>query len=175
MGAALVSMVANLTLGSEKCVAAHEQARVLLGRAEAARKSLQHLIQADSEAFAGFSRAMKMPKNDEAERATREKAMQEALVQATEVPLEICRQALEACELSVTAAEIGNATAVSDAGVGAALAEAAVRGGALNVEINVGYLKDKDFAARAQAQAEALVRRAAELREQALRTTASRL
>lgn len=175
IGAALVSMVAGLTVGSPKCAEAHEQAADMRARSEEARMELQELVQLDAEAFAAFSRAMKMSKNDEAERTAREHAMQEALLTATEIPLRICRRAVAVCELSVTAAEIGNASAVSDAGVGAVLAEAAARGASLNVDINVGYLKDRDFAQRAKEEADGLVQRAAALRQRALASTMSRL
>lgn len=175
IAAALVSMVASLTVASPKCEDAHEAARELLRRSEAVRASLQDLIQEDSQAFAGFAAAQKLPKAEEAQRVAREKAMQAALLVATETPLRICREAVAACELSLTAAEIGNAAAVSDAGVGAVLAEAAVKGASLNVDINVGYLKDQDFAARAQAEAQELVLRAAAVRQRAVAVTASRL
>ena len=175
IGAALVSMVASLTVGSPKYAEAHQQAMELRARADEARGELQELVQRDAEAYDAFSQAAKMPKAEEEQRMAREGAMQQALVAATETPLRICRRAVVVCELSVIAAEIGNASAVSDAGVGAVLAEAAARGAALNVDINVGYLKDRDFAAQAKAEADGLVQRAAGLREKALAHTMSRL
>lgn len=175
LGAALVSMVAGLTVGSAKYAESHGEAAELRVRSEEARQELQQLVQRDAEAFAAFSRASKMSKANEEERIARERAMQEALVTATEVPLRICRCAVAVCELSVMAAKIGNAAAVSDAGVGAVLAEAAARGASLNVDINVGYLKDRGFARQAREEADALVQRAAALRQEALTHTMARL
>lgn len=175
LGAALVSMVAGLTEGSAKYAEVHGRAAELRMRSEEARLELQQLVQRDAEAFAAFARAMKMPKGNDEERMARERAMEEALVTATEVPLQICRWAVVVCELSVIAAEIGNAAAVSDAGVAAVLAEAAALGASLNVDINVGYLKDRGFARQAEEEADALVQRAAALRREALAHTTERL
>ena len=171
LGAALVGMVCNLTLGREKYAGVEAQMHDLVGRTEAARARLQELLQEDTTAYNGVLEAYRLPKQTEAEVAARKAAVQAGLVVAANVPLEICRVALEVCKLSLTAAELGNPNAVTDAGVGVLLAEAAVVGAALNVKINLGSIEDAEFVAAAAAQVEALQAEAAALRAEVLAVT----
>jgi formiminotetrahydrofolate cyclodeaminase len=83
--------------------------------------------------------------------------MQEALQVATNVPLRIAEAAVRVMELCSPVAEKGNVWAVSDAGVAVLMAEAALRSAALNVLINLGSLKDKEFAAQKRAQLDRLL------------------
>ena len=175
LGAALVSMVCNLTLGREKYAGVEEQMQDLVGRTEAARARLQELLQEDTTAYNGVLEAYRLPKQTEAEIAARRAAVQAGLVVAANVPLEICRVALEVCKLSLTAAELGNPNAVTDAGVGVLLAEAAVVGAALNVKINLGSIEDGEFVAATAAQVEALQAEAAALRAEVLAVTNAKI
>jgi formiminotetrahydrofolate cyclodeaminase len=175
LGAALVSMVCNLTLGREKYAGVEAQMQDLVGRTEAARARLQELLQEDTTAYNGVLEAYRLPKQTEAEIAARKAAVQTGLVVAANVPLEICRVALEVCKLSLTAAELGNPNAVTDAGVGVLLAEAAVVGAALNVKINLGSIDDAEFVAATAAQVEALQAEAAALRAGVLAVTNAKI
>ncbi len=107
--------------------------------------------------------------------AGRKAAVQAGLIVATTVPLEICQVALQVCELSRTAALLGNPQAVTDAGIGAVLGEAAVVGAALNVKINLGSIEDADFVKRAAAEIETLQAEAAALRAKVLGISHSKL
>ena len=175
LGAALVSMVCNLTAGREKFAAVDAEMKALVQKSEAARVRLQELLQDDTTAYNGVITAFKMPKETDDEKAARKAAVQAGLVVAANVPLEICRVAVEVCRLSRTAAELGNPQAVTDAGVGAILGEAAVVGAALNVRINLGSIEDCDYTATAAAEIDKIEAEAAALRAEVLAITLSKL
>jgi formiminotetrahydrofolate cyclodeaminase len=145
LGAALVSMVANLTLGKEKYKDVQPQIEQLLGESEKLRQEMQDLIQKDTEVYGGLSEVYKMPKSTDAEKAARTAKMQEALKLACQVPFEIGLKSLDVAKLALRAAEIGNVGAVSDAGVAVLLAQACAQSAALNVKINVNSIKDEAY------------------------------
>jgi len=157
LGAALISMVCNLTVGKEKYADVQGDIEALLEKSEALRKELTDLLEEDVEAYTAYSKAAKMPRGTEEEKAERAQAMQEALQVATDVPLRIAEAAVKVMELCRPAAEKGNVWAVSDAGVAVLMAEAALRSAALNVLINLGSLKDKEFAAQKRAKLDSLL------------------
>ena len=157
LGAALVSMVCNLTLGKKKYADVQEDIEALLEKSEALRKELTDLLEEDVKAYTAYSKAAKMPRQTEEQKAERATAMQAALKGATDVPLRIAEAAVKVMDLCMPAAEKGNVWAVSDAGVAVLMAEAALRGAALNVLINLGSLKDEEFAADRRAKLDALL------------------
>jgi formiminotetrahydrofolate cyclodeaminase len=175
LGAALVSMVCNLTQGREKFADVETEIVALVEESEAARAKLEKLLQDDTTAYNGVIDAYKMPKEMDAEKAARKAAVQAGLIVAADVPLEICRVAASVCRLSKTAAEKGNPQAVTDAGIGAILGEAAVVGAALNVRINLGSIEDCDYTSAAAAEIDAIQAEVAALREEVLAITLSKL
>jgi formiminotetrahydrofolate cyclodeaminase len=175
LGAALVSMVCNLTLGKEKFADVETAVHKLVARSDVARARLEELLQDDTVAYNGVIEAYKLPKDTEEQQAARTAAVQAGLVVAADVPLEICRVALEVCRLAKTAAELGNPAAVTDAGIGAILGEAAVVGAALNVKINLGSIKDEAYVRAAAAEIATIQAEAAALRDEALATTNAKL
>ncbi len=175
LGAALVSMVGNLTLGKEKYADVQDQVEELLKSSERARDRLQGLIQKDTEVYADVSAAFKMPRETEEQKAERAARIQEALKLATEVPFEIAEACLEVARLSETAAEIGNVGAVSDAGVAALLAEAAAQSAALNVKINVNSIEDTAFCESRWSRIQEILAETAELRDRVVGVTYEKL
>ena len=175
LGAALVSMVANLTLGKEKYADVQDEVEELLASSEGLRGELQVLIQKDTEVYAGVSAAFKLPRETEEEKAERKRRVQDALKLATEVPFEIAEKCLEVARLSETSALIGNVGAVSDAGVAVLLAEAAAQSAALNVKINVNSIDDEEFAQARWNRVRELLEEAAGLRERVLEMTYEKL
>jgi formiminotetrahydrofolate cyclodeaminase len=145
MGAALVCMVCNLTLGKKGYEAAEGEMQALLARAEALRERLADMVRADVEVFAEVMAAYGLPKDSEAQKAARGDAIQLALKAATEVPLDCARLCAEAVVLSKSVAEKGNKSVISDAGVAVLASYAALRSAALNVYINTGAVKDRTF------------------------------
>jgi formiminotetrahydrofolate cyclodeaminase len=175
LGAALVGMVCNLTRGREKFADVETEIVTLVEASEAARGRLEQLLQEDTTAYNGVIVAYKLPKVTAEEQAARSQAIQEGLIIAADVPLEIGRVALEVCRLAKVAAGIGNPQAVTDAGIGAILGEAAVVGAALNVRINLGSIKDEAYVAKAAAEIDEILTEAATLRVQTYAITLSKL
>jgi len=175
VGAALVSMVGNLTLGKEKYADVQGQVEELLKSSEKLRDELQGLIQKDTEVYGDLSAVFKLPRQTDAEKAERTAKIQDALKKATEVPFEIAEKCLEAARLSETAADIGNVGAVSDAGVAVLFAEAAAQGAALNVKINVNSIEDKNFSESKWARIQEILEETASLREKVVKVTYEKL
>lgn len=145
MGAALVSMVCNLTIGKKKYAEVEGDMKEVLEKAEDLRHRLTGMIQEDVKAFDTVMGAYGMPKETDAEKGARSEAIQAALKQATEVPIRCCHLAREVIDLALTASEKGNLNVISDAGVGVLAAYAALRSAALNVYINAKMISDKSF------------------------------
>lgn len=143
LAAALVNMVANLTQGKEKFAADEEYMSQLIQAAAVVRRQLAELMEEDTLAFQQVMAAFKLPRETAAEKEHRQARIQATMIHAAQVPLKTAETALRVLELSQIAAEKGNPSAVSDAGVAALLAQAAVEGAALNVKINLGSIKDQ--------------------------------
>jgi methenyltetrahydrofolate cyclohydrolase len=146
MGAALVSMVCNLTIGKKKYAEVEGEMKDVLANAESLRAKLTGMIEDDVKAFDAVMGAYGMQKETDADKQAREKAIQAALKQATEVPLRCCHAAREVIDLAAIAADKGNLNVISDAGVGVLAAYAALRSAALNVFTNARMITDKTFA-----------------------------
>ncbi len=157
LGSALAEMVAGLTVGRKKYAAVDADMRKLGTTAARLRAELSTLVQADADAYTVVGAAYKLPKTTPAELGERDAAIQAALMKAAEVPLETARACAEVAALAATCADKGNANAASDAGVAALLAEAACRGAAYNVRINVSSMPDKAAGAPLAAEAASLV------------------
>ncbi len=157
LASALASMVGNLTVGKKKYAAVEERVQAELLELEDTRVRLLELIDADAEAFAPLAAAYGMPKGTEEEAAAQQAALQAALVDACEVPLEIMRQCVQVVESCVFLAKHGSVLAVSDAGAGAVLAKAALLAASLNVRINIGSMADGARAAAYRDEMEDLI------------------
>jgi glutamate formiminotransferase/formiminotetrahydrofolate cyclodeaminase len=152
MAAALIAMVARLTVGKKKYAEVETQMQEIIERAEGLRSRLQAAVQEDAKAFETLMQAFKLPKGSAEEQAAREESIQAATRQAAEVPLSVASMAVEALELAARVAEKGNTNALSDAGTGAAMAVAALSGAALNVRTNLLSLNDEDYVRSALAR-----------------------
>jgi formiminotetrahydrofolate cyclodeaminase len=157
MGAALVSMVCNLTIGKKKYADVEDEMKDVLAKAEDLRHRLTGMIQEDVKAFDTVMGAYGMPKETDADKAARGAAIQDALKQATEVPIHCCRLAREVIDLALTASAKGNLNVISDAGVGVLSAYAALRSAALNVYINAKMISDKSFVEAKLSELESLL------------------
>ncbi|MCE5201385.1 MAG: cyclodeaminase/cyclohydrolase family protein [Synergistaceae bacterium] len=145
LGSALVSMVANLTVGKEKYKDNWAVMEETVAKSEPLRAKFVDLMNKDTESFNIFMAAMKMPKATDEEKAARKKAIGNASQLATEVPLRTLEACAEVAELALLAARHGNPNTVSDAGSAALLAEAAGKAAAYNVRINMPGLSDETF------------------------------
>jgi len=145
-GAALVSMVCNLTIGKKKYADVEADMKAVLAQSESLRERLTGMIQDDVRAFDKVMAAYGMAKETDAEKSARDAAIQDALKEATDVPLKCCHAAREVIDLAAVAAEKGNVNVISDAGVGVLAGYAALRSAALNVFTNARMITDKIFA-----------------------------
>lgn len=157
---ALTSMVCNLTIGKKGYEAVQDDMQALLVKSEALREQMTAMIKADVEVFNRVMASYGMAKDTDEQKAERSAEIQEALKVATDVPLDCARACAEAIALSREAAEKGNTNVVSDAGVAVMAAYGALKSAALNVYINIGSIKDKDFADNRQAALEAILQTA---------------
>ena len=158
MGAALVSMVCNLTVGKKGYEEVEDDLKDVLQQAEALRDRLTDMIRADVEVFDRLMASYGMPKETDEEKAARSEEIQASLKEATDVPLNCARACAEAIELCRAAAEEGNVNVISDAGVAVVAADAAMKSAALNVYINVGSIKDKAFAEERSTELEKILK-----------------
>ncbi len=164
--AALVSMVCHLTLGKPKYAAVEEQMQALLEQAETLRHSLLAMIKADVEVFDCVMAAYSLAKETEEQKIYRSAAIQDALKAATEVPLACAKACAKAIALSQVAAEKGSITVISDAGVAVMAAYAGLKSAALNVYVNTGNLKDREFAQAKLAELEEVLKGAGLISEE---------
>jgi len=146
MGAALASMVCNLTIGKKGYENVEGDLKAILKETEELRERLTDMVRADVEVFDQVMGAYGMPKDTDEQKAQRSDAIQTALRAATDVPLSCARACAEVIDLCKPTAEKGNKNVISDAGVAVLAAYAALRSAALNVYINVPGIKDRTFA-----------------------------
>ena len=146
-GAALAEMVANLTFGKKGYEAVQPEMEELQAKAEAIRKRMLELSQADADVFNIFMNALGLPKNTDEEKAARTAAIQQAYKDAAMVPFEIGELANQIFDLAELASRKGNQNLITDGIIAAINARAAVKSAFLNVRINLSGIKDESFIA----------------------------
>lgn len=165
LGAGLISMVCNLTLGKEKYQDVETEVARLLDESEKLRRELMGLVEADMSVYGKLSSAYQRPRQTDDEKALRTAAIQAALVEATGIPLAIARSCARLLDLCPQAARVGNIGAISDVGVAVLLGEGALRSAALNVAINLKSLKDEAFVQATRREMDQLMAGKSELKE----------
>ena len=156
-GVALGNMVGNLTTGKKKYAAVEEEILVLNARAEALRKQLEALVQADADAFMPLAAAYGLPRETPEQQARKAAVLAEALDGACAVPLDIMDACCEGIRLAADYAEKGSVLARSDAGCAALFCKAAMQAAGLNVKVNTRLMADKVRADALEARAEQLL------------------
>jgi glutamate formiminotransferase / formiminotetrahydrofolate cyclodeaminase len=165
-GAALVAMVARLTIGKKKYAQVEDQMKSILERAETLRASLADDVARDAAAFEQVMAALRMPKESPEAAEERSHQLERATLKAAQVPLEVAEKSVEVLELASQVVAQGNLNAISDAGAAAGLAQAALSGAGLNVRINCASLADKDAAVKLIERLRAIEQIAGELKAQ---------
>jgi len=159
LGAALTSMVCNLTIGRKKYAEVQKTMEETLKQSENLRDAFARLVDEDAEAFNTVMNAVNLPKESEYEKTKRSAAVQHAMKNATEIPLRVMQLCEQALILTLTAALKGNVNSISDAGVAALLLRTACSGAKLNVRINLGSIKDPAFVQETTSAAEKIDKR----------------
>ena len=157
IGAALVSMVANLTSGRKRYAEYQADIERILVRAEQLRVQLLKLADRDAEVFEPLSKAYGLPTDTDEQKAHKEAVMEAALYAACLVPIELLERAVEVLALHEELVVKGSRLLISDVGVGAAALRAAISGASLNVYINTKSMKNAARAAELNAKADGLV------------------
>jgi len=145
IAASLSEMVAHLTIGKKGYEALEEEMQEIAKDAFQYRERLIRYIDKDSNAYNDVMAAFKLPKGTEQERNNREGAIQEALINATLVPLDVARDAFKLIELAGKVVKQGNRNAVTDAAVAVMMARTSALSALYNVKINLASIKDTDF------------------------------
>jgi methenyltetrahydrofolate cyclohydrolase len=175
IGAALVSMVANLTIGKKNYESVSEELKFVNAKAEALRAELTRAIEEDVAAFNSVMAAYGLERATDEQKTQRTAAIQAALKEATIAPLRAVKACFEVIRLSAAVAEKGNLNVISDAGVAVLAANAGLRSAALNVFINAKAIKDREFAEKQLAEVNALLAEAAETTESVYRTVCGKI
>ena len=164
LGMSMACMSANFTIGKKKYADVEQEVKKHLDACMKARDELLRLMDEDALAYGAVSGAYGMAKKTPEEKQARAAAIQKALVVAMDAPLRALRACRAALQTVARLVDIANKNLISDVGVAALLAEAALRAAKLNVEINLSCLKDKQLVSAARAEIEEA---AAEARENA--------
>lgn len=159
--AALGMMVTNLTIGKKKYAEYEEELVACRARLEDLRDQLIDLVDGDAVAFEPLSKAYSIPKDD----PNRDQIMEDALYEASVVPMSIMETVLAAAKELEILVKKGSRLAVSDVGVGILFAQAAIEGASLNVYINTKLMKNRERADEMNAKADAIIAEGAALQK----------
>lgn len=168
LGAALGTMVANLSSHKAGWDDRWEDFSQTAEKGQKLMAELLNLVDEDTNAFNKIMNVFSMPKGTDAEKEARAKAMEEATLYATEVPLRTMKASFNVFEIVKAMAKSGNPNSVSDAGVGALMARSAVLGAFLNVKINAVGLNDKNKAKELISEAQKIAQKAQEEEKEVL-------
>lgn len=157
VGTALGNMVGSLTVGKKKYAHVQEDILALKEKADTLQGELLALIEQDALAFAPLAKAYGLPKDTMEQKQEKARIMEAALKEACSVPLKIMKKCCEGILLHQEFAQKGTAIAISDVGVGVIFCKAALFGASLNVFINTKAMKDRDYAAKLETEAEEML------------------
>ncbi len=175
LAVAMVAMVGNLTVGKEKYQAVEPIVMTELEQLNKLLDRLEGLVNEDIQAFSNFMEVLKLPKATEADQQLRNERLQQTLKSATETPLEIARTCLQTLVIAEKISSIGNKGAISDVGVGAYLAEAALQAALLSVDINLPGIKDPSYVETVLAEKAQLVTDSKAFREKTIAQVQQRI
>ena len=158
LGGALAAMVCRLTVGNSKYTEVQSEIEVILAQADQVVSELAGCVDADTEAFNKVMAAYKLPKATETEKSERSNAIQQAMLNATELPLGVATSCLKVLSMAVRALAIGNSNAASDAAVAGLMAHAGLHGALYNVKINLGSIKHQDNQSNIQMKVQQIIK-----------------
>lgn len=157
LGAALGQMVANLTVGKKRYADVEEEMQQSLIRLRELQEELMALADQDAEVFAPLARAYKMPSETEEQKEEKARVMEERLLAASLVPLQMMEKASAVLNILEELEKKGSRMAVSDVGVAVQFARAALLGAVMNVYINTRSMEDREKAAKLNERAGQLI------------------
>jgi len=170
MAAALISMVARLTIGKKKYSSVEAQMEEIILQSEKIRAQLSDLVQKDSLAFEDVMLAFKLPKFSPEMESTRMEAIEKATQSAARVPMLVAQLSLTSLALAERVVSLGNINAISDGGSAGALAMASIKAASYNVRINLANMSDTIVRESMQTQIEQIEQRASTIESQLLKS-----
>ena len=175
LGASLLCMVANFTLGKKKYREVEGEVREILKEAEKLKDKLTTMIQQDIEAYQRLSQAMQASRDNSSVKKGRARILEDSLKEASEVPLRIAQLSYQLIKLGERLLSKGNPNLITDTGIGVLLGEAALQSAALNVEINLISIKDEELREDKRMALSTLLSEGKRVREEVLRKIKQRL
>lgn len=163
LSASLSSMVSHLTVGKKGYEGVQREVKRLAVEAQSLKDSLLRDVDRDTRAFNRVMDAFKLPKKTPEQASQRERAVEEATLEATLVPLEVLEKSIDLLKLAKKIAKAGNKNSLSDAGVAGLTAQAAAEGAYYNVRLNLSSLKNEETRASLGIRAKTLRNRALKL------------
>ncbi len=166
MGAALVAMVAGLTIGKKKYVEVEAEMQAIRVMADSLRKELTQAVDDDAASFEVLMATFKLPKESNEQKVVRNAAIVQATLNAAHVPLHVASHAVKVMELALKCAKDANLNAISDSLSGFAMSRAALTAAGYNVKININSLEDKSAGAKMLKELAALEKKADKLEKE---------
>jgi formiminotetrahydrofolate cyclodeaminase len=171
LAASLSGMLASLTIDKKGYEDVQNEMKEILTEASSLKEDLLQLLQKDTEAFDDASKAFKMPKETQEQKALRAQAIEDGLKKATEVPLSIMQKSRDVSRLSARVLKKGNTMAITDGALSALFAEAAAIGAMINVRINFSWMKDQDYIQKVERHLGEILDEVRAIKEEAVRYT----
>lgn len=175
LGASLTSMVCHLTVGKKGYEDVSDEMNNILKKSDKLKENLIRLIDEDTSAFNNVMAAYKMPKETDEDKQKRRNAIQDALKNATRVPLDVIEQCVKVLDLARIAAEKGNKNSVSDTGVAALMSWSGIKSAVLNVEINLSGIKDENFVSQMKNEIETLSANWEKIKDEIIKTVKNKI
>lgn len=175
LGAALLCMVGNFTVGKAKYKSVEKNVKEILQEAKKLQDNLSMLIKEDIEAYERFSQAAQMPKDTLLMREKRRKVLQRTLKEAAEVPWRTAKASLRVIELGQRLLPQGNPNLITDIGVGILLAKAALKSAILNIKINLSFIEDEDYRRKRSGSLGKVLSQASQIEDEVLKIIEERL
>lgn len=175
MGAALLSMVCNLTLGKKKYIKYTEKLTDVLKKAGELKEEFLNMVDEDAENFLPLSKAYGMPKDTEEERIKKEEVMDRCLKGACSVPVKVVKEAYNTILLHESVVDNCSELVLSDIGVGVQCLKSALAGGYLNIIINIKYIKDSDYTGMIRNEVLPLIEKGSEIADKIYKKVVEKL
>ena len=175
LASSMSEMAANFTVGKKKYASVQKEIQGCLDTLQKCRAMLMELLDADVQAYGAVGAAYGMPKDTEEQKAARAEAIQCALSDAMNVPLDVMRQCRCVADTAAKLVKIANPNLITDVGVSAILAEAACAAAKLNVEVNLKYIEDEAGLSEVRPLVEELAQVTARRRQEVSRAVAEHL
>ncbi|MDI9472427.1 MAG: cyclodeaminase/cyclohydrolase family protein [Tissierellia bacterium] len=165
---ALIEMITNLTVDRKKYAAYSDEMKMVRTEVSLLREDLIHFIDDDAKSIQRVLDAQKMPDKTEEERKEKKTELEQALYNASLIPLNVARKCLETFAFVDVVIKRGNVNAATDAKVAAVLLRSAIYGAIYNVQTNIDRLADSSLVFELSSEIQDILLRADEFERRAI-------